>query len=37
VRSGDGDHDWLIWDNAANGQRGYEPGYVGLDTPDVLQ
>ena len=22
VRSGDGDHDWVIWDNAANGHRG---------------
>ena len=22
VRGGDGDHDWVIWDNAANGQRG---------------
>jgi hypothetical protein len=22
VRSGDGDHDWLVWDNALNGQRG---------------
>jgi hypothetical protein len=22
VRSGDGDHDWMVWDNALNGQRG---------------
>jgi hypothetical protein len=22
VRKGDSDHDWMIWDNAANGQRG---------------
>ncbi|MEJ1105688.1 MULTISPECIES: hypothetical protein [unclassified Kribbella] len=22
VRSGDGDEDWLVWDNAANGNRG---------------
>ena len=22
VRSGAGDHDWSIWDNASNGQRG---------------
>jgi hypothetical protein len=22
VRSGAGDHDWMAWDNALNGQRG---------------
>jgi hypothetical protein len=22
VRSGDGDHDWMVWDNALNGKRG---------------